>query len=436
MRRDSVLIIGAGMAGLAAAGVLVEAGVPITLVEARERFGGRMCTLNGEPEAPPIELGAEFIHGERLSSWQFIRAAALPVHAVPDKHWRFANGKLSLEEEFWGELSALLSRAGDGGRDQDVQSFLDQASGASPAARKMVRAFVEGFHAAHADRMGTRALARAEAASERDHADRLFRVTPGYSSLVDWFVQRLSSAQSSIHLNTVVQTIRWRPGRVEALAQTTVGPRRFEATRAIVTLPLGVLQATGPGAVRFEPELVEKQPAIQGLAMGHVVKVVLQFRLRFWPQDNFGFIHAQDEALPTWWSDERGPVLTAWTGGPGAERLEGEPEEDLVNSAVKLAAQLFGAEVQRTKELLVAARWHDWSRDPFSRGAYSYTPVGMIDMPERLAAPVAETLFFAGEATDANGEQGTVHAALDSGRRAAQEVLSPKEASWSTAAFT
>ncbi|HWH71268.1 MAG TPA: NAD(P)/FAD-dependent oxidoreductase, partial [Candidatus Sulfotelmatobacter sp.] len=216
---------------------------------------------------------------------------------------------------------------------------------------------------------------------------------------------------------------RWRPGRVEVLAQTLEGARTFEAVRALITLPLGVLQATGAGAVRFEPELEEKRSAIQGLAMGEVVKLVLQFRARFWPVANFGFIHAPAEDLPTWWSDERGPLLTGWTGGPRAERLERQSPEEVLRRALNTVARLFGKEPQQVRELLVAHFRHDWGNDPFARGAYSYTPVGMIEMPQRLGAPIADTLFFAGEATDSSGEEGTVQGALASGRRAAGEMV-------------
>ena len=157
--------------------------------------------------------------------------------------------------------------------------------------------------------------------------------------------------------------------------------------------------------------------------MGRVARLVLQLRSSFWPVPNFGFIHAPDEDWQTWWSDERGPVLTAWTGGPRAERLEAQAPEDLLESALQVVARIFHVEQRRVRELLLAHYHHDWTHDPFARGAYSYTPVAMTHMPGLLAAPATDTLFFAGEATDATGNQGTVHGSLASGRRAAREIL-------------
>jgi monoamine oxidase len=201
--------------------------------------------------------------------------------------------------------------------------------------------------------------------------------------------------------------------------------RTIEGGRALLTVPLGVLQqpAEAPGAIGFEPKLGAKAKAIEGLAMGDVVRLTLQFHSRFWPVENFGFIHAEEAALPTWWSDKRGLLLTGWVGGPKATRLSREGPEAILTSALHALSSLFHTEPERLKDLLVASFTHDWLADPFARGAYSYTPVRMGEMPARLGAPVADTLFFAGEATDTKGEQGTVHGAIASGQRAANEIL-------------
>ena len=188
-------------------------------------------------------------------------------------------------------------------------------------------------------------------------------------------------------------------------------------------MPLRVLKLEGAGGIEFEPKLTFKRNAIDGLAVGAVTKLTLQFRSRFWPVRNFGFIHAEDASLPTWWSDQRGLVLTGWAGGPLAERLNREPEEELVARGIRTLSSLFKVEPQQVQENLVGSHTHNWSTDPFARGGYSYTPVRMGKMTAVLAEPLAGTVFFAGEATDSDGEQGTVHAALASGRRAASAIL-------------
>jgi monoamine oxidase len=184
-----------------------------------------------------------------------------------------------------------------------------------------------------------------------------------------------------------------------------------------------VLQRRDAGGVLFSPTLPEKESAIDSLSMGPVVKLVLEFRKTFWPVRDFGFVHALGEPIPTWWSNKGRPIVTAWAGGPRAAELSRLGPDELKQLALSMLAEMFDQELAKVRDLLVAVHQHDWVNDPFSRGAYSYTPEGMMGRADELAAPVEDTLFFAGEATDSTGEQGTVHAALASGRRAARQML-------------
>ena len=188
----------------------------------------------------------------------------------------------------------------------------------------------------------------------------------------------------------------------------------------IVTVPLGVLKN---GGLIFDPVIEEKQKAIDSLEAGFVMKVIYQFRSRFWPIENFGFIHAANEWLPTWWSQGQAPILTGWAGGPRAEWLAREDPETIISAGLETLSHLFQLKLTRLHELLVDSWFHDWNRDPFAQGAYSYARIGKAGAPARLASPVAETIFFAGEATDSDGDEGTVHGAVATGQRAARQVL-------------
>lgn len=234
-------------------------------------------------------------------------------------------------------------------------------------------------------------------------------------------------AQNNVRLlhNTVVKTIRWEPGRVEIEAETPGGLNVYHGDWVLVTVPLGVLKQ---GTIVFEPELTEKEEAISGMEMGLVVKVTMQFRSAFWERKNFGFVHSNEKWFPTWWADERGPVLTGWVGGPRAKSLSKEGADAIEAEAIQALARVLKVEPKRVRDFLMRSFTHDWVNDPFSRGAYSYTPVGMVEMPSRLAAAVADTIYFAGEATDGNGNQGTVHGALASGERAASQIVRGIEA--------
>ncbi len=432
MEERAVIIIGGGAAGLAAARTLSAEGVAVTLLEARDRLGGRMHTIRSQERNLPIELGAEFVHGEENTTWEYVEAGKLRTTKVPDRHWRFANGTLARDRKFWEEISGVLGRINSAAPDQDFVCFLDRAWGIGQVPRALALEYVENFHAAPANRIGVQALARAEAAAEQDKATTQFHFRHGYATLIQWLSRELALRQVEIQTNTIVKSVRWERGRVEILTQTPVGERHFRAERALITLPLGVLQAqTGPAAVEFNPQLTTKERAIKGLAMGAVVKLTLQFRSRIWRMRNFGFIHVANAPFPVWWSDERGPILTGWAGGPRAERLAQAGQEAILAMALSELASVFELDHTKLRDALVASYSHDWMKDPFSLGAYSYTPARMIEMPKRLAAPMSETLFFAGEATDAEGEQGTVHGSLASGERAAQEILSAIRHGWS-----
>jgi len=419
----SVIVLGAGVAGMAAATELARGGSSVVVLEARERVGGRIHTISAGGRVR-IELGAEFVHGGRNAAWEMIRAAKLATQKVPDKHWTPSGAGLIRQRDFWKNIQEATARFNPAAPDQDFQSFLDQAWSLSDAAKAGSKQYVENFHAAPAGRVSVHALAASERSAEQEQGTENFRIKAGYSELVRWQAKEIQGRGVQIYLNAMAHTFKWQPGRVTVGASTSEGPQWFEAERAIVALPLGVLKAQeGAGALVFDPALPGYcAKAFESLAVGAVVKVTFQFSSRFWRMRNFGFIHAEEASLPTWWADPRGPVLTGWAGGPKAEQLSGVDHQAIVTDAIGTLSALFGVEGGRIRELLVATFSHDWMADPFTRGAYSYTPVRMRRMQKLLAMPVADTIFFAGEATDSEGDQGTVHGAISTGLRAAKQV--------------
>jgi monoamine oxidase len=231
-------------------------------------------------------------------------------------------------------------------------------------------------------------------------------------------------------LQTVVREVRWSRGSVEVRAESLGHTLEMRARSAVLTLPLGVLQeSAGGGVVRFTPALEMKASALAGLISGPVIKLSLRFRDAFWEHlDNAryrdgAFFHAPKCRFPTIWSavPRRAPLLQAWAGGPRAESLGSASHPELVRHALDTVEALFGKEVDAAGRL-DATYAHDWQRDPLARGAYSYVAVGGGRAREDLAAPVDDTLFFAGEATDEE-EPATVTGALQSGERAAREIL-------------
>lgn len=420
METRDVLVVGGGAAGLNAAARLARAGLSVLLLEARDRLGGRILTKPLGKGGPLVEMGAEFLHGSENAAWDVLRAAGLNTREVPDRHLRFRGDAPPRLESFTPALAGILDRLSEARADQNFASFLEEIDNAPPDARTLAKLYVEGFHAAEANRIGVRAIQRAEAAAARHGGDRQYRIEGGYQRLIDWYAAELSRAQVTVELNSVVTLLRWSPGHVEATISRPNGLHTAEASAAVITLPLGVLQRVSKHL--FQPNLQEKEEAIAGLAMGNVSKLNLLFRDRLWPEERFGFIHADHEAFPTWWSHEHPNLVTAWAGGGQTAKLNGSLNS-LRAAALGCLARISQVPDQRAADELLGASTIDWSDERYTGGAYSYTPAGMIDMPELLGSPVAGTLFFAGEATDAEGDQGTVHGAIASGDRAAEELL-------------
>ncbi len=136
------------------------------------------------------------------------------------------------------------------------------------------------------------------------------------------------------------------------------------------------------------------------------------------------FLHASHVAVPVWWTTYpvRSSLVVGWAGGPAAIALDA-PGEKLSDRAIAALADAFDLHRATVARHVVKSFTHNWTRDPYSRGAYSYPVVGGSDVGKRLSRPVRGTLFFCGEAADAEGRNGTVHGAIASGYRAADQVL-------------
>src|SRR5882762_3726001 len=291
-KRVDVLILGAGAAGLAAARDLSHAGLRVTVIEARPRVGGRILTLHDSRSPVPFELGAEFIHGGRAETFSLAQAAGLAVLELPDSHDLATAGRFKAMDGFWELVDRmnhdLARRLVRRGRDFPVSEYLDSRS--VPASRRgMLRDFLQGFYAAHPDRLSAQSLAvEVRGTAERDEvAGGQFRIANGGDALMKWLRDGLDPDRTELRLSTVAQTVHWKRGAVSIVCRGG-GDRaewpRLTARTALITLPLAVLKA---GVVRFDPALPAKQRALAGLAMGQVFKIVLRFRAAFWERPEF-----------------------------------------------------------------------------------------------------------------------------------------------------
>lgn len=433
-----MVIIGAGVAGLAAAQRLIARGKSVVVLEARDRIGGRIWTRHVPGLVAPVELGAEFLHAEARESRALLRRARVPVVDVSGQRWFSTRGRLEKTRAFEKRLDKVLGRFRDDlSEDRSVADALAAMRSLHSDDRRLGTRFVEGFHAADAEQISEQSLA----GSGGPAALRIARAEGGYDRLVNALG---APNRESVRLDHVVKRLTWSPGRVVVEATSAGGQarREVEADRAIITLPLGVLQSTsGRGHVEFSPAIPRLDAAARQLVMGCVTRVTLRFDEAFWTSATFAKRHGTagdptefkdmsfvqslaDVPFPVWWTmyPLETPALVGWTGGPSAKRLAGLSPDDITDVAVQSLTKVFGVARSTISRRLRDAFMHDWMTDPYSRGAYSYVAVGGSRAPAVLARPVERTLYFAGEHASA-GRNGTVDGAMASGFRAAGQIL-------------
>ena len=397
---QDVIVIGAGAAGLAAADELTRAGRSVLLVEARNRVGGR-CLTHRLPGVPvPVELGAEFIHGRPEATLSLLRKAGIPAVDSTRTQLVAFEGRLRAVNMF--TQAQRVARRGVRGRDISFRAFLARQR-LPRLTRTLATMMVQGFDAADPRLASAREIIHewAELGSSQP------RPGGGYGPLLEFLAR-----EAKVQLQTVVREVRWKRSSVEVRG-TFRGERwSARAPRALITLPIGVLPAL---------RIREKSAALSRLASGPVVRVAMAFREAVWEKQHPGiaFFHSPEVAFPTFWTPlpMHAPLLTAWAGGPKAARLTGSSEEKLSKRALESVRSVLG-NIEEPRAFLI----HDWQADPYARGGYSYVRVGGTGAREELAAPLEETLYFAGEATDME-QSGTVGGALASGLRAAKEIL-------------
>lgn len=424
---EDVIIVGAGAAGVACAHALSQKSVRFRLLEAQDRVGGRVLSQKDTQSLSPIELGAEFIHGAPKEMLQLLAQFQVPFYDVRDQHLIFNNGKLNERENYWIVFDQIFKKIKTKSRDCTIESFLNSIRSVQQKDRDLFTAYVQGFHAADLNLMGIRALE--ETSQQKDdslNGSGLFRPLIAYDLLLTRILESVVP-KDRMSFNSLVKKITWQKNKVELAVET--GPDRHLQTlscrKLILTLPIGVLKNSQLEWAPF-PDLLNK--SLEAIHMGHVQKITFRFRERFWEKLSdkpAAFFHMDPKYdFPTWWTMQplRTPDLVAWQGGPRAAAMSELKDQERIVLALQTLSRLTRRSLSQLNSEVESIHTHNWSKDPFSQGAYSYVGVNGLGKVKNLSKSIQETIYFAGEGFAPGSGRGTVHGAFKSGIRAAQEV--------------
>jgi monoamine oxidase len=425
-----VIIIGGGASGLAAGKEIAKSGKKISVLEARNRLGGRIHTLNVTGFSTHIEAGAEFVHGDMPTTKSLLKEGGIKSYSTAGKYYMIKNGKFQKLENFWITFLTILKKTYSLKQDMPFSKFSDQYLNEEKFkdVRETAKAFIEGYDAADVKIASTFAL-REEWKNFRQSDQ--YRLKGGHIKLIDFLSNEIVKHNGEIFLSTVAKEIRWKPDNVEVISDKG---KIYSARRVLITVPLGVLQSKpdDEAHIRFSPGLSRKLEAAKSIGYGTAIKVFLEFKEAFWESSEnkirkmpeLGLL-ISDTPFTACWTQlpNKTPLITGWLAGPQAEKNKTTSNENIINMALYALSYIFNVEKSFLTENLRAGKVVNWQTDPFSVGAYSYATVESSEAKKILAQPVDDTLFFAGEALSEGAAMGTVEEALANGIKMAKELL-------------
>ncbi|SEM90619.1 NAD(P)/FAD-dependent oxidoreductase [Bradyrhizobium sp. OK095] len=416
---EHIIVVGAGAAGLIAARELARAGKRVTILEARERCGGRIHPLLAAEFGYPADGGAEFVHGEAPVTRALLSEARLSLQEIEGTQWSFDGASFSREsrhDPHEAELHAVLGELKD---DLTVTDFLRRhfAGPEYGRLRTSIERMVEGYDAADPARASILAL-REEWMDGGRHTQA--RIVGGYGALIDFLAAECRRHGAAISFGCVVSAIDEKDG---AVVVRCVGGDVHGCNRVIVTVPLPLLRDIAlPAAARA------KAAVACDIGFGSVIKILLRFARPWWREVKLDLADMtfllSDQTIPVWWTryPEPHPVLTGWFGGPRTAELQSLDPQGLIDAGLDSLAAIFALPREEIARDLVAAAATNWAHDPFARGAYSWAMPATREAQAILARADGPVLF-SGEALYRGRDMGTVEAALASGLETAGMIL-------------
>jgi monoamine oxidase len=432
-------IIGAGAAGLYAADILQNKGVKVKVFEASDRVGGRIRSIQLFDDSRvqtdfPIELGAERIHGSDSLWAQIIDQLRIPTKeltpaaansfilegAVKDLATAQTDPVFAEAKNF---LDSLASQSGSLSVQQSIE-----AAGLSANSHAILNSWVGNFYGTTNSRLGVQGVAEALRLLTRNKNELLIRSNP----MQDILASRFNGVVPNVQLKSVITSINYSSGRVVLSGEKTVGTgtENFseEFDKVIIAVPISMLKS---GDISFTPSLPSKKvTAFSHLGMDASVRILLDFKKNFWGSET-GFIYGGSqgpEYLSAGFSRSKtNKTLSVTINGPKAEEFSALGEESIPLILQELDSLFEGnasLNIRKDENQKNVYEFFDWTKHPYIRGGVSYVKPGGSNEDRVVAGhAVEDLLYFAGEATDVNGEAGTINGALLSAQRAVVQVV-------------
>ncbi len=409
-----VIIIGAGVSGLTAGHELAKQGVTnVLLLEAQDYVGGRVRTTN--TYGLPIEIGAEFVHGSTVATWDYIHKRNLPTQNVAeDPKLIGRDGQVITGADHQAYLDLHERVAANGKPGVSVATVVQQQRHNAPQdVVDLVNDSIGDYEAGDSNTLDSgaySAMCQAAKAAGQNHV-----LPNGYQQLIDFLAKGL-------HIRTLAVVTHVDYSDKSKVKVTLQTGEQLVAKQVVITVSLGVLKHDD---IAFAPALPhDKQQVIARLGMGNVLKYLLQFKNADSVHELFHTADGENQALQTiscWWQSASNPqFLVGYAGGSRFDRVIAMDEDELFKTVCKDLCAIAGRDIT---DQIISHRLVRWDTNEFVRGAYSNHPVG-VSMDERgvLTIPIDGRVYLGGEATITSGNYATVHGAIESGKQIAGQI--------------
>ena len=424
-KKNKVLVIGAGISGLAAAKNLNDSGYDVTILEAKDRIGGRLYT--DRSLGVPLEVGANWIHDNNPETnpiMKIKKELGLKAHkcsvAGPAVSFEVLDEEGNKIEISGKDLEKIEFRIGifaylakylrPSTNISEIFTFVKKLGLLSFIKEEALFVLIQKIaleQAEDPEKVSIEALFEQEGFGD-DEA-----VIGGYDQIAYYFEKEL---HNKIILNSPIEHINYEQDTIKVIS----GSEKYEANAVIVTASLGALKKE---VIKFTPELpIEKKQSIKKLGWGTLNKVMLKFVHKFWSDKDFIVITNKESNFHAWINEEpvcKEPVIVATISGKNAKKLENKPDEEVVQIALNELKAVYGNKVSELNSYYITK----WSLDPYIYGSYSTNKAGENSqlLRKQLSTPVNSKLFFAGEATSVK-VAGYLQMALQSGVREAENI--------------